>query len=280
MKTKAFRYLFNRRLLAFTVALAGTAALSANAELLYGVSDQLGELLRFDSTAPANVFAVSIKNVQPGEQIRGLDWVSGTLYGLGDQNHLYTLDPNTGTATQVGAFTPTLFGIDYGFNAAGTQFYISSDEGQNLTLNPITLGTTVGPNYPSASSVDGMAYDHVSGKFYGVSAASDSLLQLNPTTGGVTTVGATGVSFADRVGFDISVNTGVAYLGAAVGGQTELFTVNESTGLATLVGTIGTPGEITLGLDGLAAAAIPEPGTVVLLGMGGLLLAAHLRRKS
>src|ERR1700690_1681616 len=139
MKNHTMRTCFARYVLALAAALAVAPGFKANAELVYGVSDQLDQLVSFNSASPGTLLsAVSITGMQSGEQMRGIDWISGTLYGLGDQSHLYTINPATGAATQVGAaFSPVLNGIDFGFNAGTSQLYVSSDLGQNLTLNPI-----------------------------------------------------------------------------------------------------------------------------------------------
>ena len=94
------------------------------------MSDQLNQLVTFDSASPGTLLSAhNISGLQGNEQLRGIDWVNGTLYGLGDGSHLYTIDPNTAVATQVGAgsFTPALNGIDFGFNAGTSQLYVSSD---------------------------------------------------------------------------------------------------------------------------------------------------------
>ena len=281
MKNCSLHFTVVRRLTALAVALASAATFSAQAELVYGVSDQLNELLTFDSASPQNVLSArAITGVQSGDQIRGIDWINGTLYGLGNESYLYTINPNTGAATQVGAgqFSPLLNGTDFGFNQGANQLYVSSDLGQNLTINPLTAAATAGPNYAPPSSIDAIAYDHVSGALYGISAASHNLFSLNPVTGAVTLIGPTGVSFQDRIGFDISINTDVPYFSATVGGQTEFYTVNLSTGALTLVGDVGTPGEFTSGLDSIAVAEIPEPSAIALLAIGGLCLGL-LRRK-
>ena len=116
--------------------------------------------------------AHNISGLLGNEQLRGIDWVAGTLYGLGDGSHLYTINPNTAAATLVGSFSPILNGIDFGFNAGPSQLYVSSDLGQNLTINPGTTVATAGPNYAAGSSLDGIAYDYVSGIFYGSSGSS------------------------------------------------------------------------------------------------------------
>jgi hypothetical protein len=267
------------------IALAAVQATKTNAELIYGVSDQLGDLVSFDSASPQTIItATSISGTATGEQIRGLDFINGILYALGDQSHLYTIDPTTGVATQVGSgqFSPALNGFDFGFNAGPTQLYVTSDLGQNLTLNPLTGAATAGPNYSGATSaLDSTAYDFATGNFYAISASTHDLYQINPVTGSVTLIGATGVSFVDRVSFDISPNSGTAYFSGTVGspGQTELFTVDLNTGAMTLVNTIANPGELSEGLDAIAVVPIPEPGTAALFVVGGSCFLFRLIRR-
>ena len=120
MKIQAMRTNLIRSVIALAAALAVASGLKANAELVYGVSDQLDELVSFDSASPGTLLSAnSITGLQTGEEMRGIDWIGGTLYGLGNQSHLYTINPLTGAATQVGAgaFSPVLNGIDFGFNA-------------------------------------------------------------------------------------------------------------------------------------------------------------------
>lgn len=269
-----------KSVIALAAALAVVSGIKANAELVYGVSDQLDELVSFDSASPGTLLSAnSITGLQTGEEIRGIDWIGGTLYGLGNQNHLYTLNPLTGAATQVGAgtFSPVLNGIDFGFNAGTSQLYVASDLGQNLTINPITGAATAGPNYTGAN-LDSLAYDYSSTLFYGISAASHDLYLANPVTGATSLIGATGVSFADRIGFDISPITDNAFFSGTVGGQTEFFSVNLATGALSLIGDVGTPGELTSGLDSIAV--VPEPTTVALSAIGGgLFLLVLFRRK-
>ena len=279
MKIQTMRINIARSVIALAAVLAVASGSKANAELVYGVSDQLDQLVSFDSASPGTLLsAIAITGTQSGEQVRGIDWISGTLYGLGSQSHLYTINPVTGFATQVGAgaFSPSLNGIDFGFNAGTSQLYVSSDLGQNLTLNPVTGVATAGINYTGAS-VDAMTYDYLSTSFYGISAATHDLYSLNPVTGATSLIGATGVSFADRIGFDISPITDNAFFSGTVGGQTEFFSVNLATGALSLIGDIGTPGELTSGLDSIAV--VPEPATMALSVIGGLMLVLFCRKK-
>jgi hypothetical protein len=171
-----------------------------------------------------------------------------------------------------------LNGIDFGFNAGTSQLYVSSDLGQNLTINPATGVATAGPNYTGAV-IDAMAYNYVNTLFYGVSAVNHDLYQMNPVTGATTLIGASGVAFADRIGFDISSATDIAYFSGTVSSQTEFFTVNLATGAMTLVGDVGTPGEFSSGLDSIAVAPVPEPTTLALAAMGGGAMLLLMRRK-
>ena len=273
---------FGRGVAAVAVVAGCFVANEAKAELIYGVSDQLNQLVSFDSASPGTlVSAHNISGLQGNEQLRGVDWIDGTLFGLGDGSHLYIVNPNTAAVTLVGsgAFSPALNGIDFGFNSGTSQLYVSSDLGQNLTINPVTGVATPGPSYTPGSSLDALAYDYVSGNFYAISAASHNLFSVNPATGTMSLVGPTGVAFQDRVGFDISPNTGTAYFSATVGGQTEFYTVNKGTGALTLVGAIGNPGELSSGLDSIAVVNVPEPSALAFLTLGGLLFGVFMRQK-
>jgi hypothetical protein len=277
MKSKAIRFLLGGGALALAISLS----INANAQLIaYGVSDAQNSLITFNPASPSTILtAHAISGLQPNEQIRGIDFVGTTLYGLGSQSHLYTLNPSTGAATQVGSsqFSPILNGLDFGFNASGSTFYVASDLGQNLSISTAGVATA-GPNYTAGSSIDGMAYDHGSGTFYGVSVVSHNWLQLNPTTGAVTTIGPMGVNFTDRISVDISAfNNNVAYFSASLSGQANFYTVNKATGALTLVGTVGPAGQFTSGLDALVV--VPEPSSVALFAVGGLLLGLLIRRK-
>jgi hypothetical protein len=102
---------------------------------------------------------------------------------------------------------------------------------------------------------------------------------VSPNTGQLFTVGALGFNTSDLVGFDISGPTGIAYaaLTAAAGNSSELFTINLATGSASLVGTIG--GGVPLTNLAAPAGVVPEPASLVLLGIGGLGLACCAVRR-
>src|SRR5947208_2467895 len=96
----------------------GLAAERAHAVLLYGTSGN--DLARFDSGATGVVTSVPVTGLQAGESLVGVDVrpANQLLYGVGSSSRLYTINPLTGVATQVGgagAFTlsGTSFGVDF-----------------------------------------------------------------------------------------------------------------------------------------------------------------------
>jgi hypothetical protein len=228
------------------IALVVTGAVEANAAgvLIYGVNNQLNELVSFNSTTPGTLIeALAITGLQPNEQVRGIFWTNGTLYCLGGSSRLYTINPSTGAATHIDIqFNPLLNGVYFGFTGSPNQLYEVSDLGQNLAINPLTGAATAGPNYTGAS-ISAMAYDPLNTTFYGISAVSHDLYTLNPATGSTTLVGSAGVSFVGGIGFAISQSGG--YFCGTVGGQAEFFMVNLSTGALSLIGDVGAPGVFT-----------------------------------
>lgn len=278
---------FKSRILGASGGIAAAVGLTAaicppsQAELVYGVSDELNQLISFDSSTPGTLkSAVALTGLANGEQVRSIDWISGTLYGLGDENHLYTINPSSGACTLVSAgFGPTLNGVDFGLTGA-SQLYVSSDLGQNLTLNPSTGVATTLPNYTGAS-LGSIAFNYLNNSFLGISANTHDLYSVNPTTGSESLIGATGVNFIDNVGLTVSPGSDEAYFSGTVGGQTEFFTVNPTTGALSLVGDVGIAGEVPE-LNGLTTpgiATVPEPASAAFLAVGGGLALMFMRRR-
>jgi hypothetical protein len=166
----------------------------------------------------------------------------------------------------------------------------ASTDTSNFRLNPndgTLAGTDTPLSYPAGDSgagltprVVGVAYtNNFEGTtlttLFGIDSNRDVLVRQgrpdgvpSPNGGVLTTIGALGFNTSDLVGFDISGTTGAAFasMTPGTGGASQLFTINLTTGSATLVGTIGTG----LTLTGLAAGvgtstAVPEPSSLVLL---------------
>jgi len=270
--------------------MCGVAAkIQAEPLVAYTTSNRL---LTFDSSTPGTIATnVAITGLATGESLRGIDYrpADRLLYGLSDQNRIYTLNPLTGTASLVSILSVSLsfpsgnFGVD--FNPTVDRLRVVGSDDQNLRINVDTGATTVDvPINPAGNSVVGSAYtNNFAGAstttLYAIDPVTDALyIQNPPNNGTLNLVGNLGVDTSGLVGFDIS-GTGVAFsVLTPNGGVSSLYSINLATGAATLIGQIGTG----FNIDGLAAqpgAAVPEPTTMFLLATGLAGIATRMRKR-
>ncbi len=240
-----------------------------------------GGLFLFDfySDAPQSILnAYQITGLQFGESIHSIDYSGGLIYGLGSSSRLYTIDPNTGAATQVGSgqFSPILNGFTFGIDNDPTGLRAVSGNGQDLLISR-AAGTVLssGPNIGLPARLDALAYDYASGIWYAGDTLANTFGTFSPGTGVYTPAGLAGIDVARYNGLDISPFTGIMYLdspAASSDPQANLYIVDKGTGFATLVGQIGNSGDNIL-VQGLTV--VPEPSSVALLALGafGLLFA-------
>jgi hypothetical protein len=278
----------------------------ARATLLYATNGS--SVTRFDDASLGTTTTVSITGLQNGESIVDIDvrprpTAPGeqTLYGVGSTSRLYTLNPLTGAATQVGAAafaTPlngTAFGVD--FNPRVDLIRVVSNTEQNLRLNPGTGGiAAVDLALNPAGNIVSIAYDRnadaITGlptTLYGIDSAAGTLVIIgsidgtpnSPNGGLITTVGSMGLgtNLNEAIGFDIVGSLGgapgaPAYATITTGGISRLYSINLNTGAATLSGAIGSG---TSPFVGLASSVVPEPTSLTAgLAAAGLTL---LRRR-
>lgn len=275
-------------------AVVAAAAGAAQAELVYGVT-QTGFLASWDSAAPGTLLSgTAIMGLQTNEELVGIDLrpATGELYGLGSFSNVYKINTATGMATAAGpSFSPALSGTSFGFDFNPTVDRIRevSNADQNLRLNPITGGLAAmdtalsyaagDPNFGVNPNIVHAAYtNNVAGAtsttLYVVDSGLDTLVIQNPPNNGVlNTVGALGTDVTELGGFDISGATGIAYMAIrdAQLARTTFWTVNLTTGQATMVGEVGGGSIIT------AMSIVPAPGGLA-LGLAGAGLIARRRR--
>ncbi len=286
------RGIFAAALLGFSTLFPAPVDAATPHEMVYAV-DAANNLFNFWSDAPNAVLnQYAISGVQNAEEIRGLDFYNGVLYGLGSFSYLYTIDPTTGVATQVGApgvkFSPLLNGASFGVDNDSSGFRVTSNLRQNLLVNRGTGTATALPNLSYAAGdvfagqlprVDAVAYDYTAGMWYAVDTLKNTLATLVPATGILSTVGLMGLDSAPINGFEISPITGTMYMGTGASSsdpQANLYTVNKVSGVATLVGQIDVAGANTL-VRGLTV--VPEPNSMVMLALGALGLLFTQRRR-
>ena len=261
----------------------GRAADARAAELFHGIDTQ-NRLVTFSGQTPGSIARKAITGLQAGEQIVGLDVrpANRQVVALGSTSRLYRLDVATGAATAIGApFTPALQGTSFGFdfNPTVDRIRLSSDARQNLRLNPDTgavaavdaqLAYAAGDrNAGAAPRVVASGYTNsVAGatttQLFNVDAGPNVLVLQNPPNNGtLVTIGSLGVDVGDVTNLDISAVDGVAYMSAQIAptASSQLYTVNLTTGAATLVGRIGGGSALrALAAAGTAPADTTPPG--------------------
>lgn len=211
-----------------------------------------------------------VTGLQSGETLVGIDFrpATGDLVGLGSGGAAYLIDPVTGVASDPVTLVPdaadnvdgndpysALVGAEFGvdFNPVPDRLRTVSDAGQNLRSNVnaaaggtfsdgAITGFTPAPAAAAYTNAFGAADPMRTTQLFVIDAASDRLyLQSPPNDGTLADVGALGVAIDGVGGFDIAgADTALAAL-TPTGGSAALYTVNLSTGAATLVGAFGEP---------------------------------------
>jgi len=246
-------------------AAIAVCASAFSAEVLVG-SASGQRLVVFSSADPSDAAVVSVKGLQPGEEIVGLDQrpATGELYALGSSYRLYTIDLTSKTATAIGSgpFTNTLAGASVGFdfNPTVDRIRLVTDAGVNLRLNPTNglivavdgslayatndVATGITSRIAGAGYINNDTNPATGTVLYDIDAGRDTLVMQNPPNAGtLVTLGPLGVSASSVVGFDVAGSDGTAYASLVLDGDKRagLYTINLMSGAATFVGWIGGP---------------------------------------
>ncbi len=237
--------------------------------------DTSNNLLQFDTATPGTIIDTLPITGLGGDTIIGIDFrpADGLLYGVGKNGatgHIFSINASTGAATLVSTLAADLadatapyaglagaeFGVD--FNPVPDRLRVVSNLGENLRINVTTgLVITDGNLNPGTPNIVGAAYTNsafgaTTTTLFTIDATTDTLFTQNPPNNGMeVAVGPLGVNVGNVLEFDILAGAGgsnTAFLAATVGGTTGLYTVNLTTGAATLVGAIGGGGTQVRGL--------------------------------
>lgn len=245
-----------------TTAAAAVAAPVASAETAVAIKTSAPqEVITFDTGSPSVMTSSQpVLGLARKELLVGIDYrpSTGVIYAQSSQRRLFTLDAATGQLTLVGGSLP------FSGTQTGTDFNPVPDRLRSQEITGGNFRTNVAP--PPATITDGsLAYaagdqnagrtPRVSASAYTNNVAGATTTQLfnldtgmnlltfqpSPNNGVLTTVGPLGINTTDETGFDVSGATGVAYavLTPSAPRSSNLYTINLTTGAATLVGQVG-----------------------------------------
>lgn len=287
--------------LAAILVLSTLVAIPSHAAPAAGV-DAANNLIRFDTASPTVITSTTpITGLTGGDTIFAIDFrpATGVLTALATSGRLYTINFATGAAVLVTTVaTPlsgTLFGAD--FNPTVDRFRITSDADQNLRVNPDTGAVSVtapatnsdlalqyaatdvnvgmNPNVYASAYTNSFA-GATTTTLFGIDTTLDILVtQAPPNNGTLNTIGPLGINATGAASFDIDPNGNVAYAALITGANTAIYTINTTTGAATLVGNVGA-GTVLNGfaiVPAAAISAIPLLSPKILLLLGAVLAA-------
>ena len=272
---------------------------ATSGSLAYAVSSN-NNLLHFRTGTPDYIIsAIPVSGITAGYTLSGIDVrpLTGELYAFAYNSSngcakIYTLNPTTAVASQIGSDSITNLGlsgqISFDFNPTVDRIRLSSSNNKNYRLNPITgqLAATDGDLKYAPTDVNAGADPFAGASAYTNSYAGatsttlyvfdDSLnifaVQNPPNNGTLNTIGNSGLTanLADPrsdldILFDTVSSANMAYFSSNTGSSSfdKLYTINLTTGAASLVGSIGygiAVNDISLFIDRTAPA---EAGQLV-----------------
>lgn len=207
-------------------------------------------LVRFNTDDPSTIEnSVAISGMVAGEAVIAMDVRPSThqLIAVTDEGRIYILDRDTGVATQIAATASASAGVSFGsdFDAGNDRLRIVSSAGQNTSLDVIAGTSTndgalafASGDVNNGTTADISALATSASSTFAVDGSLDVLARLDtPSTGELVTVGPLGVSATGELAFDFEAAAG-AFLAIEGSSESELYTVDLSTGGATSLGVV------------------------------------------
>jgi len=264
--------------LAGAALILGAYSGAAHADILFASTATNNSVADFGTLNTATGVYTPLGN--NGVTLSGLGTLNGLLYGAAyntSSGTLFTVNTANGSLTAVG--TSNVAYLDFAA-AAGGLWAVGTDD--NLySINASTgAATLVGPTNLAASTANFNSL--ASGLGFLFYDLMDGLFTLNPNTGASSFVGCGGaLVFQVCSGPQMSAmaaSSGIVYGVDSV--VEHLHTINTSTGQATFTVTVTGNGNFISGLSVAPASvsAVPEPGSLSLLGVAAAFLLATRRR--
>ena len=285
-----------KKILTFVCTLGILAMLGrADAATLYGATSAggPGELYILNAANGAVIQNVGPLNDSIGANypVTGLAFnpITGVLYGSTGNSaaaaaaKLISINPVTGLVTVVGSFnagpvntggTPSTM-ADLEFDSAGNLFGVGSIGGPQLySINLLTgQATLIGSSGLTSTTGGGLAISS-GGTFFGT-PTSTRFGTYNPGTGVYANIANPVKPVGGGYGALSFDENGVLYglnVGSGSPPPTHLVTIDPITGFVTDLGASVTT------LDAIAFQTVPEPSTMALLAVSGILLGMHRRK--
>jgi hypothetical protein len=271
---------------ALFAALMVTAAPDAQAGAIVGV-DRSGNLYNV-SPVDASLTLIGSTTLP----IMAMEMApNGTLYGWtvgqgGFNGELYTINPTTAEYTLVGPFNIPDLCIEGGLaiSPSGTAYAaVNGTTGVGRFLFTINLQTGAATRGAKLSDelidINGLLW-RSDGKLVGIERVTNSLIQIDPLTGAISTIAVISDATLGAVG-DMTMLDGISYFSTAStsgSGTNELFRFDPFTGAHERVGSFGI-NFADSGISGLAGVAVPEPSSEVSMLLCATLLVASTRRR-
>lgn len=248
-------------------------------------------LIKFNAANPSVLLLdVALTGLASDEFLVGIDFrPNGFLYGMvanATRTRVVVIN-QSGEVISVGPNSPpTLdsgFGVD--FNPVPDRIRLIGNTTTSRRFNP-NDGTLAGTDTNLAYVIGDPAFGaiprvvHVGytnsqigatlTTLFGIDTGTDTLVRIggvdgtpSPNLGQVTTIGPIGINATDFGGFDIQPGTNLGYAALRVGSNSNLYSINLTTGAATLLGAIGNG---TNTIDGITVPPCPTSAGVEVSG--------------